>query len=238
MCDGMKNKDKKLIANIVILGGIALSIASFITPISSFDVSEVYRDHGFTELDSYWKLDAYLTVSHYMILSQGMQGNRYKIFTIFSIEDEFYTEMDYRGSWITSYDLDPTRDNTPVLSNAILEMAQFAAQVILLCLLIYFCFKSSKTCCQKKTKYPLYTGCITLVLALSDFFGVYLTLGNIDYDALGYTNYIGFKLGFYYLIIASALFLIGYIVQWYFIDFSEDKPIVEKALFEKYEKKM
>ena len=233
----MKNKDKKLMLNLFVLIAIALTIASIFTPSLSSNSLDYYEKGGFTynDVGFKWVVDSSIIFSRWTVSIGNITAAKYFIFGFFPYETELWKEVNLEGLQIMSYDL-ISEDVAP--SSNILITGILLIIFTLLISFFYFYYRGIKNCSRKKTRYFLYDGIIVLFIAIISFFVFNFSLNLIESNKtwLELTDYIKFEYGFYYMIISSVLFFSAFVLQNFFIDYSEDKATVEKVLFEKYKK--
>ncbi len=232
----MKNKDKKFVLNLFALIAVALTIASIFTPLYSSDTFDYYKDMGYEyeDISFRWIVESSILFSRWNIAIGNMTGVKYFIFGIFPYETEEFKEMNIEGLQLASYEL--ISEDVEPRSNMVVIVISLLISILLLASFFYFCYKGIKSCVRKKTRYLLYAGFISFFITFGSFFVFYFSLNLIESknDWLQFTDYFKFEYGFYYMIVSIILFFIAFVLQNYFIDFSEDKSTVEKVLFEKY----
>jgi hypothetical protein len=215
MCDGMKNSDnKKLLLNLIILVAGAFSIAAILTPIASFDQIDSYESLDYGIPEEHWKIDSYVLFTHYNYVKGSQTGDRYAILHIFYYDTPEWIQIGPKGSW----------DSINIMSSLVFGSLGLVSYIFVL-------YKSFKICGKKKTKYFLYASIILIIIISAEIFILTLSLNSV-YQ--GYADFIKLGYGFYYVITASILFIIGYFSQSYLVDFSKEKTNIEKVLFEKY----
>lgn len=212
----MKNKDKKLLLNIVLLSAVALSIAQFFFPVFSVNTYDLPN-----EGQNNYKQECYIFLSRTISFNDdGSVRGFYNNLLYIDLDNAFSKKLDIDDE-----------SNSHQVSNFIIPFFILLLSITALYVtFFYFSYKSIKFCGIKKTRYLLYAG-LTLVISFIGFFSSSLLILRLyGWDI----SYIKVDLSFYYIILAIILFFVGYFIQNYFIDYDIDKSNVEKMLFEKY----
>ena len=220
----MQEKNKKTLLKIIFLSAIALMITSIFSPIISFDYSDVLKEYGYNNPDWYWTAEGSLFVDKLSVFTFSEEMNkkvsefyRYTILALFRIE------IGEKGDWteITDYNI----DKETLFSKGLTSMVGFVFSSILLFLFIYFCYSYIKYNYNynRKNKYLLFLGFVTLILVIFKIIGVYMNIDYHDTQNIGYTNFLTFGYGFYLACIGIFLFFISYFIQYYFLNFSNNK---------------
>lgn len=232
----MKNKDKKFVLNLFALIAVALTIASIFTPLYSSDALDHFKDMGYEyeDISFRWLVESSILYSRWNIAIGNITGIKYFIFGIFPYETQEFKEINIEGLQLSSYEL--ISEGVEPQSNMTIIIISLLISVLLLISFFYFCYKGIKSCVRKKTRYLLYAGFISFFITFGSLFVFYFNLNFIQSknDWLHFTDYVKLEYGFYYMIISIILFFIAFILQNYFVDYTEDKSTVEKVLFERY----
>jgi hypothetical protein len=232
----MKNKDKKFILNIFILIAISLIIASIFTPLYSFNTIDHFESEGYTyeDIGFKWIFEYSIIFNRWTFTTENLTGIKYFIFGFIPFETLQWNKMNINQLESTSYNF--ISEGVEPSSNILLIIAVLVSSIILFISFFYFCYKGIKFGVRKKTRYFLYAGVNACLINIISFLAFYFSLIVIESknDWLKFTNFIKFEYGFIYMLISIVLFLIAFIIQYYFIDFTKDKTTVEKVLFEKY----
>ena len=160
----MKNKDKKLVLNIITILAVALSITQFFFPVyslSTYDFPQKYSKNRIKE--------------NYLLF------NRYLFFD----ENDFLEKVDYNLLHIETYNSELEIDDVEnlgqgsfyILPGAIL----FLIIIFLISIFIYFVYKSIRLCGIKKTRFFMYSA-ITLIIITIGFFIGTLSILKISYS--------------------------------------------------------
>ena len=222
-----KGDNKKFLLNVIVISAVALSIAAIFTPISSFDMLDYYDSKDIQDPESHWSLHSYFFLAHYTFNKGSRTAERYGIFHVLYYDTPEWGELNSGGNLVAKYGSVPS-------SNALNVMSFLVFGALGLFAYFYFCFKSLKVCGKKKTKFFLYSGIIGLAVISSSIISLNFNLNFLYNSSL--SDFIRLDYGFYYIVIASVLFIIAYFTQTYLVDFSEEKPNIEKVFFEKYKK--
>ncbi len=235
----MKNKDKKTILNLVALAAVAFSVATLFTPVASWNLLDIYKDAGVDNPCefglSYWSTEVSTLFIRLKHTDDNITVYNHLFFAFIPIASEGWEQRYIGESKVTNYEfsIDPQVPS----SRATTVMSTIVFGVVLLVLLLYTTLKGFKYCEVKKTKWFFYSGFITISMGIGLLITVFFDINYFDNWPHGnYTDYIRLEYGFFYIVISSVLFFTAYIIQNYFIDFSKDKPEIEKNLFEKYKK--
>ena len=237
----MKNKNKKLLLNLIVISAVALSIAPIFTSIYNTDYSGEFGSQ-----DDPWKVtmvyEIALFYTHRNYKINDLSGNFYLIFNLYKIKDQGHKKI------FETYSTTENEGSVMSYGSLINKLIFVAFGGFFTIFLYFFCYKSIKEINRKKTIFPLYAGIMVLIIVVACFFAfsTYIDDQEYEYDKLDNqrdinNNKIEFSdirldLGFYYLITSSILFFITYFIQSRIIDFSENTPTIEKNLFEKYKK--
>ncbi len=207
----MKNKDKKTLLNVFVLLAVALSIAQFFFPVNSVNTNDYPEEFIYDA-----KQENYILLCRFINYNEDGSVNRIITMPLYQGQKKGIT----------------LRQNIQSTSDAVVPVSMIVSLgMILYSLFFYFSYKGIKYCGIKKTRFFLYSAITMILNTVSVFLGTFFIFDHFGFN----TKYIRFELSFYYMMLSIILFSIAYIIQSRFIDYSEDKPTIEKVFFEKYE---
>ena len=223
--------------NVLAIAAIAFAIATIFTPVVSFSTLDIYHDYGIDEPCEYgyiyWKTEytSFLSIVSYVEENVTFYAINFPFFVIYS------DNWDYRSiseGDITQYafSIQAKEPSSRVLS----EMSYYLFGPFFLFGMLYFFYKGMKYCDVEKAKWFFYSGFLMAVAAIGIRISYHIMIDTFDPWPYGnYTDYIVLEHGFIYMITSSILFFTAFIIQNYFVDYDEDKPEIEKNLFERYQ---
>jgi len=217
----MKNKDKKMLLNIIALAAVGFSIAQIFFPVFSINT---FDTEFMKDFDRGFKIENYIFMDRYHIYE-----NNLGVKTLVGINDVILHIYFQREIPL----VDRNNPNSVQQSSLIIPLAIGTLSIFgVLSIFLFFTYKALKFCGKKKTRYFLYSGITFFIFIISFLIGSIVPLYLYSYDL----STIKFGYAFYYMLIALCLFFISYYIQANYIDYEEDKPAIEKVLFDKYKK--
>jgi len=219
----MKNEHKEILLNLIVLAAVAIAIVSLFVPIIGVDYSDIEKNMGiedFSYVKTYYgPLTAHIIVSDSLESDDAHEYHTYWFFGFFKFETG--TPIEYESAHLKNpYDFYITASNNYLY---LLFVSFFMGMSIYPFLFIYFSYRGIQNIDIKKTKYFLYLGIVNLISLISFLIGGYFLVNSFDVNNVGYVNFITFQYGFYLVITSVILFFLSYIMQNYFIDYSEKK---------------
>ena len=218
---------KKKIIAILVLAAISLSLVSTLSPVFTMSTEDSLKDAGYENVDYYQDCSFYFFFSYY-----ATYDNR----NLFSNDDtlvdsyivvfylfDYHPVVAEKSSEMKDpyYELLNEKNRTFAFIKGINDVLMLFFCFFLGFLYLYFCYKNFKNI-GVKTRYPLYSSFIGFLFLGGFYFGTNSFLSI--YSPL-FPKYIVLGYSFYYILIASLLFLIVYVLQNYF-DHSKKDVII------------
>ncbi len=223
--DWMKEKDKKILLNVIVLVAVILGFISFFAPTISADYSDLLKELGTENPEKYIKSKHAPLLHHHITydFSNPDDPSEYHIYTFFQFfkfETGTYREIN------SAHKLNPDLYYINQASNFlnVFFMLYILMLIILPILLIYFIYKGIKNI-YNKTRYFLYLFILTLTTCVIFMIGMYYSINSQDINNLGYTDIITIEYGFYLSIATIVLFFLAHILQNYYLEYPKEKTI-------------
>lgn len=221
----MKEKDKKILLNMIVLVAISLGFISLFAPTISNDYSDLLKKLGTENPEKYTKHEITPILIHSIAYDFSNPDNPseyhiYNFFQFLKFETGTPRETDY------AHETNPDLYYINQASNFsnIFVMFYIIASITFPLLLIYFIYKGIKNI-YNKTRYFLYVGSIILISVVIFMVGMYYSINSLDIYNLGYIDITTIEYGFYLGIVTIVLFFLAYILQNYYLEYPKEKTI-------------